>query len=173
MKRSLIITIIFGFIFVQGCMEKDDTYDYEQKLSVWAHFQSSMPLYDTVFVSRTASIDEETSTDSLWISNAIVKITGDTLNMLLDPVAEKPGRYFTESSYIFLPGVEYTVSASHNALSVQGKTTIPNDIIIETVEPSVYTCRGVGYDVPSINIENFSHSSPFPTGVIETDLDIQ
>ena len=168
MKRSLIITIIFGFIFVQGCMDKDDTYDYEQKLSVWAHLQSSMPLSDTVFVSRTASIDEETPADSLWISNATVKINGDTLDMLLDPVAGKPGRYFTESSYIFLPGVEYTVSASHNALSVQGKTTIPNDIIIETVEPSVYTCRGVGYDVPSINIENFSHSSPFPTGVIDT-----
>ena len=168
MKKLFIITIIFGLLFIQGCINKDDDFEYEQKLSVWAHLQSSMPLSDTVFVSRTASIDEETPADSLWIPNAAVKITGDTLNMLLDPVAGNPGRYFTESSNIFLSGVEYTVSASHNDLSVQGKTTIPNDIIIETVEPSVYTCRGIGYDVPSINIENFSHLSPFPTGVIDT-----
>tara|TARA_Y100001970_G_C14114761_1_gene792919 strand:- start:53 stop:1108 length:1056 start_codon:yes stop_codon:yes gene_type:complete len=164
MKRLLTLLMILCF----GCMELDDTYDYEQRLSVWAHLQSNMPLVDTIFVSRTAKIDEIISSDSLWVSDAVVKITGDTLDMLLEPVTGNPGRYFTESSYIFRPGIEYTVTVNYNNLSAIGKTTIPSDIIIETVEPSIYTCRGVGYDVPSINIENFSNSSPLPTGVIDT-----
>ena len=167
MKILLTIISILCFMLF-GCMGLDDTYDYEQRLSVWAHFQSNKPLVDTVFVSRTAKIDEEIPSDSLWVRNAVVMINGDTLDMLLNPVIGKPGRYFTESSYVFLPGVEYTVTVNYNNLAAYGKTTIPSDIIIENVEPSVYTCRGVGYDVPSINIENFSASSILPTGIIDT-----
>ena len=74
-------------------MINDEPYDYQEKLAVWAHFQANMPLLDTVFVSRSAEISESTPAESLWVSNAEVRVIGDTIDLLLSAVPGIPGRY--------------------------------------------------------------------------------
>ena len=57
MKIKTLFLIILSLLLT-GCMVDDETFDYQEKLAVWAHFQANMPLLDTVFVSRSAEISE-------------------------------------------------------------------------------------------------------------------
>ena len=160
-------------LFLAGCMINDETYDYQEKLVVWAHLQANMPMIDTVFVSRSAEISESTPAESLWVSDAEVRVIGDTIDLLLSAVPGIPGRYVMGSDHIFISGETYTISVTHNGESVSGTTTIPEEISIESTHPSVYYCRGQEYDVPSINIDNFviDMNNPFGfriTGAIDT-----
>ena len=150
-------------LFLAGCMINDETYDYQEKLVVWAHLQSNMHMIDTVFVSRSAEISESTPAESLWVSDAEVRVTGDTIDLLLSAVPGIPGRYVMGSDHIFISGETYTISVTHNGERVSGTTTIPEELSIESTHPSVYYCRGQEYDVPSINIDNFviDIGSPF------------
>ena len=162
------ILIIFTFIFL-SCSINDDQAMYEEKLVLWANLRSNFPLIDTVFVARSASLNEEVKSKDLWIDDAQVSIIGDTVNIILDPVTNSPGRYFTNVDYIFQGGISYRVEAIVGNDTLSGATTLPEKMEIITEPQSTFTCKGNSYDVPQININNFDPwSFPPVTGPIDT-----
>ena len=165
MKRIL---IIFTFIFF-SCSINDDQVTYEEKLVLWANLRSNFPLIDTVFVARSASLNEKVSSKDLWVDEAQVYIIGDTVNLALMPVVDSPGRYFTNSNYIFQGGMTYKVEAVFENDTISGVTTIPQKMEIISEPQTIYTCKNSTYDVPQININNYdAWSFPPITGPIDT-----
>ena len=65
-KLSAISMLIF-----LGCNIQDGDEPYEKKFVVFGDIQANLPMVDTLFVSRTASLDEEIDADELWIANAM------------------------------------------------------------------------------------------------------
>ena len=94
------ILIILPIVYL-ACSINEDQVEYEEKLVLWANLRANFPLIDTVFVARSANLKENVSSKQLWIDDAQVHIIGDTIDLLLDPVLNSPGRYFTSSNYIF------------------------------------------------------------------------
>jgi hypothetical protein len=104
------IFIIFASLIL-SCTINDDQVEYQEQLVLWANLRANFPLIDTVFVARSANLNENVSSKQLWIDEAQVHIIGDTINLLLRPVLNSPGRYFTNSNYIFQGGGTYEVRA--------------------------------------------------------------
>ena len=75
MKRKL---SIFAFMLF-SCSINDDQVTYEEKIVLWANLRSNFPLIDTVFVSKSASLNENIPSKDLWIQDAQVHIIGDTI----------------------------------------------------------------------------------------------
>ena len=162
------ILIIFTFLFF-SCSINDDQATYDEKLVLWANLRSNFPLIDTVFVARSASLNEKVSSKDLWIDEAQVYIIGDTVNLALMPVVDSPGRYFTNSNYIFQGGMTYKVEAVFENDTISGVTTIPQKMEIISEPQTIYTCKNSTYDVPQININNYdAWSFPPITGPIDT-----
>ena len=162
------ILIIFTFIFF-SCSINDDQSTYEEKLVLWANLRSNFPLIDTVFVAKSASLNEQVSSKDLWIDEAQVYIIGDTVNLALMPVTDSPGRYFTNSNYIFQGGMTYKVEAVFENDTISGVTTIPQKMEISSEPQTIYSCKDINYDVPQININNYNPwSFPPITGPIDT-----
>ena len=65
------ILIIFTFIFF-SCSINNDQAMYEEKLVLWANLRSNFPLIDTVFVARSASLNEEVRSKDLWIDSCLL-----------------------------------------------------------------------------------------------------
>ncbi len=95
------ILIIFTFLFF-SCSMNNDQAAYEEKLVLWANIRSDFPLIDTVYVAKSASLNERVSSKDLWVNEAQVYIIGDTINLILMPVIDLPGRYFTNSNYKYI-----------------------------------------------------------------------
>lgn len=162
------ILIILPFIFL-SCSLDDEKIVYEQKLVLWANIQANFPLLDTVFVSHTSAVSDNISSDELWISNAEVQIIGDTVALQLTPVTNRPGRYLTDSDYVFQGGETYMVMVIHESDTASGTTTVPQKMEISSVPESIYDCQGNSYTVPEININNYDPFSWSPiTGKIDT-----
>ena len=161
MKRIL---IIFTFIFF-SCSINDDQVTYEEKLVLWANLRSNFPLIDTVFVAKSASLNEQVSSKDLWVNEAQVYIIGDTVNLALMPVVDSPGRYFTNSNYIFQGGMTYKVEAVFENDTISGVTTIPQKMEIISEPQTIYTCKNSTYDVPQININNYDFVTTYYTNV--------
>ena len=104
------ILFIISFLIL-SCTINDDQVEYEEQLVLWANLRANFPLIDTVFVARSANLKENVSSKQLWIDDAQVHIIGDTIDLLLNPVLNSPGRYFTNSNYIFQGGETYQVRA--------------------------------------------------------------
>ena len=59
-KISIIYFIIIVLaLSIQSCSFDDDVIKYEQKVVVFASINAGFPVIDTVFVSRSASVEEE------------------------------------------------------------------------------------------------------------------
>ena len=57
---------------------------YLEKYVVFGNISGNMPMIDdTIYVSRSASLDEIIDADQLWINDAIVTISGDGNDCLL------------------------------------------------------------------------------------------
>ena len=165
MKRIL---SIFAFMLF-SCSINDDQVTYEEKIVLWANLRSNFPLIDTVFVSKSASLNENIPSKDLWIQDAQVHIIGDTVNLYLYPIPGAAGRYFTNSNYIFKGGETYKVQAVVGDDTVSGVTTIPEKMEISAEPQSIYNCKDNNYNVPEININNYDPwSFPPITGAIDT-----
>jgi len=57
-KIKLAIQILSFSFIIQSCSFDDDTINYEEQLVVFASINAGFPVYDTVFVSRTAEVNE-------------------------------------------------------------------------------------------------------------------
>ena len=162
------ILFIISFLIL-SCTINDDQVEYEEQLVLWANLRANFPLIDTVFVARSANLNENVSSKQLWIDEAQVYIIGDTINLLLNPVLNSPGRYFTNSNYIFQGGGTYEVRAILGTDTISGITVIPYKMEISPVPESIYTCKGNSYSVPEININNYNPATwPPITGYVDT-----
>ena len=149
------ILFIISFLIL-SCTINDDQVEYEEQLVLWANLRANFPLIDTVFVARSANVNENVSSKQLWIDEAQVHIIGDTINLLLNPVLNSPGRYFTNSNYIFQGGGTYEVRAILGKDTISGITVIPEKMEISPTPESIYACKGITFNVPEININNYN-----------------
>ena len=77
-KIKISIYILLVLVVFQSCSFNDDTIKYEEQLVVFASINAGFPVFDTVFVSRTAGVDETVDAADLYIEDADVKL----INML-------------------------------------------------------------------------------------------
>ena len=162
------ILFIISFLIL-SCTINDDQVEYDEQLVLWANLRANLPLIDTVFVTRSANLKENVSSKQLWIDDAQVHIIGDTIDLLLNPVFNSPGRYFTNSNYIFQGGEIYQVLAIHGIDTISGMTVIPGKMEISATPESIYSCKGTTFNVPEININNYDPTIwPPITGHIDT-----
>ncbi|MDG1847657.1 MAG: hypothetical protein P8J35_03400, partial [Candidatus Marinimicrobia bacterium] len=73
-NMKLIIQIFFVSIFFQSCSFDDNNIEYEEQLVVFASINAGFPVFDTVFVSRTAGVEESVDAANLYIEDANVKL---------------------------------------------------------------------------------------------------
>ena len=73
-KIKLVIQFFSLLLIIQSCSFDDNTINYEEKLVVFASINAGFPVYDTVFVSRTAEVNESVDSEDLYIENASVKL---------------------------------------------------------------------------------------------------
>ena len=67
---------------------------YEEQYVVFANISGNLPMIaDTIFVSRSASIEEGTDAEDLWVSNADITISNENMEAKALPLIGKPGRY--------------------------------------------------------------------------------
>ena len=89
-----IIYLCILSLLIPSCDFNDQEMIYEEKLVVFASIVANMPVTDTVFVSRSASLDEEVFSGSLWIDNADVRLIHDSSAAELVFHSVGKGRYF-------------------------------------------------------------------------------
>ena len=73
-KIKISIYILLVLVVFQSCSFNDDTIKYEEQLVVFASINAGFPVFDTVFVSRTAGVDEIVDAADLYIEDADVKL---------------------------------------------------------------------------------------------------
>ena len=61
-------------IFIQSCSFDDNIIEYQEQLVVFASINAGFPVFDTVFVSRTAEVNESVDAEDLYIEDASVKL---------------------------------------------------------------------------------------------------
>ena len=79
---------------------------YLEQYVVFGNISGNMSMIDdTIFVSRSASLDEKVEANQLWVSDADITISGDGNSYIAFPVIGRPGRYQTKQS-VFLNQVK-------------------------------------------------------------------
>ena len=78
MMKSKLWILMMSSIIIQSCDFNDSVEKYDQKLVVFASITAGLPVLDTVIVSRTATINEDILSDSLWVDGAIVELINDS-----------------------------------------------------------------------------------------------
>ena len=173
-KIKLIIQIFFVSIFIQSCSFDDNTIDYEQQLVVFASINAGFPVFDTVFVSRTAEIGESIDTKDLYIDNANVKLVNMSDSSELKFYSLGNGRYHPVDiamqnidsisrywlDYVISSGTSYRLVVNHEEDSVIAQTNVPEKIIITPAIIPDYECpdgsNGVISTVDVNNLENLT-----------------
>ena len=61
-------------IFIQSCSFDDNIIEYQEQLVVFASINAGFPVFDTVFVSRTAEVSESVNAEDLYIEDASVTL---------------------------------------------------------------------------------------------------
>ncbi len=173
MKYFTLLILTSGLIFTSCDLTNPDV-AYTQKLVVFGNLNANFPMIDTVFVSRSASLDEDVNSDALYIADAQVTITdGDTTIVVL-PVPERPGRYLAEPTYIFQAGKEYTLQVVWQSDTVRATTIIPEQMDFSSVGSTEYSCDGAPVILNPISVDNVTvqivngQLIPFLTGPIDT-----
>lgn len=164
---------IFLIFFLQSCGFNDDEIIYEETLVVFANITSDFPVIDTVLVSRTTTIEESLSSDSLWVENAEVTLI-DSSGEKLQFLNFGKGRYFpvNESSspeelanylnFIIRGGEEYQlVVTTEDGDSITAKTVVPSSMNINPVEAADYECPdGEILSTNEVDVNNLQDFTP-------------
>ena len=93
-QNKIIIPNIHTFISCPVLFFDDDTISYEEKLVVFASIDAGFPVFDTVFVSRTADISESVDATDLYIEDASVKLINMSDGSELKFYSVGNGRYY-------------------------------------------------------------------------------
>ena len=162
------------FLIIMGCDGFNDPESpYIEKYVVFANLSGNKAMInDTVFVSRSASLDENIDAEKLWVEDAKVTISGDMIDVQAYPVSGRPGRYQTDKSIIYLPGKTYKLAVEVGGQVLSSKTTIPKSLNIDTkTDFTSYTCRdGTILSIPEINVNNMDENGEPIQGKVDTLL---
>ena len=154
-KINLLIFSLLVFA-CEGFNDPDSP--YKEEYVVFANISANKPMIDdTVFVSRTASLNESIDAKELWVSDAKVTLTGgNDLYATAYPVKGRPGRYQTDTTFIYYPGTTYTLTVVVGNQTLTSKTSVPKSLDISSnIESKTYICRdGLTLPIPQINLDN-------------------
>ena len=85
MKYLAILTVLLTALILKSCSFNDSQMVYEEKLVVFASISANLPIIDTVLVSKTASInDESTLSSDLVVNDAQVRLIEDSTGKILN-----------------------------------------------------------------------------------------
>ena len=153
-KIKLSVQIFTLSFLIQSCSFDDDTISYEEKLVVFASIDAGFPVFDTVFVSRTADVSESVDATDLYIEDASVKLVNMSDGSELKFYSVGNGRYYPIDlsmqnidsisihwlGYIISSGTTYRLVVSHEEDSVIAQTNVPEKIEITSASMSDFIC---------------------------------
>ena len=173
-KIRLIIQVLSLSLVMQSCSFDDNTINYEEQLVVFASINAGFPVFDTVFVSRTAEVNESVDSDDLYIENADVKLINIADGSELKFYSLGNGRYYPIDmsmqnldsisrywlDYIISSGATYRLVVIHEEDSVIAQTSIPEKIEITSASMSEFKCPDESTEPVSIidvnNLDNLT-----------------
>ena len=173
-KIKVSVQIFILSFFIQSCSFDDDTISYEEKLVVFASIDAGFPVFDTVFVSRTADVSESVDATDLYIEDASVKLINMSDGSELKFYSVGNGRYYPIDlsmqnidsisihwlGYIISSGTTYRLVVSHEEDSVIAQTNVPEKIEIIPASMSDFICPDETTEPVSIidvnNLENLT-----------------
>ena len=173
-KIKLVIQFFSLLLIMQSCSFDDDIINYEEKLVVFASINAGFPVYDTVFVSRTAEVNESVDSEDLYIENASVKLINISDGSELKFYSLGNGRYYPIDmtiqnidsvfshwlDYIISSGITYRLVVTHEEDSVIAETNVPEKIEITSAEMSEFICPDESPEAVGIidvnNLENLT-----------------
>ena len=173
-KIRLIIQVLSLSLVMQSCSFDDNTINYEEQLVVFASINAGFPVYDTVFVSRTADVSESVDSEDLYIDNANVNLINISDGSELKFYSLGNGRYYPLDismqnvdsifsywlDYIISSGTTYRLVVTHEEDSVIAETNVPEKIEIGAAEMSEYLCPdGSAKPVSIIDVNNLENLS--------------
>ena len=173
-KIRLIIQVLSLSFIMQSCSFDDNTINYEEQLVVFASINAGFPVYDTVFVSRTADVSESVDSEDLYIDNANVNLINISDGSELKFYSLGNGRYYPIDismqnvdsifsywlDYIISSGTTYRLVVTHEEDSVIAETNVPEKIEIGAAEMSEYVCPdGSAKPVSIIDVNNLENLS--------------
>ena len=173
-KIKVSVQTILLSLFIQSCSFDDDTISYEEKLVVFASIDAGFPVFDTVFVSRSADVSESVDAADLYIEDASVKLINmsNGLELKFYPIGN--GRYYPVDlsmqnldsisrhwlGYIINSGTTYRLVVTHEEDSVVAQTNVPEKIEITSASMSDFICPDETTEPVSIidvnNLENLT-----------------
>ena len=77
-KMKYFIYTLLIMIVIQSCTFDDNTIEYQEQLVVFASINAGFPVFDTVFVSITAEVNESVDAEDLYIDDANVTLINMT-----------------------------------------------------------------------------------------------
>ncbi|RMF07747.1 MAG: DUF4249 family protein [Candidatus Neomarinimicrobiota bacterium] len=170
-----IIPLILPLVWlITACELSSPQVSYVQRLVVFGNLNAGLPMVDTLFVSRSSSIEENIEADSLYIAAAVVTISDGDTTLPVPPVPGRPGRYLADPGFIFQPGVSYRLQVVWQGDTVTAVTTTPEKMEFSSTASDAYVCDGVPIHLDSINVHNVSLQNvngtflPLPSGRIDT-----
>ena len=141
---------------------------------MFASINAGFPVYDTVFVSRTAEVNESVDSEDLYIENADVRLINISDGSELKFYSLGNGRYYPIDmtvqnldsvfsywvDYVISSGTTYRLVVTHEDNSVIAETNVPEKIEITSAEMSEFQCPDESTEPVSIidvnNLENFT-----------------
>ena len=168
--RKFYLSFFLVYIAISGCDEFNDSESpYVEQYVVFGNISGNMPMIDdTIFVSRSDSIDEKIEANQLWVSDASVTIIGDGNSYIASPVVGAPGRYQTDESVVFKTGEKYKLTVQVKDKTLTSETTIPKSLNIDSeTDLKNYICNdGTSLPVKVINTDNIdSNGQPISSKV--------
>ncbi len=175
-NNSILIFILS--LLIVSCSFNNEVIEYEEKLVVFASIVANLPVMDTVFVSRSASLDENVTSGSLWVDDAQVKlIHDDSTATELIFYSLGSGRYFPVDinlmqtnpvqfaldiekweKFRILAGESYILVVSHGEDSLFAITEVPASFEITPAEMGDYECPdGQILPVGNVDVNNLDH----------------
>lgn len=149
--RSLLL--FGGLWFFLSCEPPVDNEIYEEKLVVFGNLVANSPIVDTLFVSRSYTIDDPHEAEEKWVKDAIVTITSEEDTFIILPVSGRDGRYLdTTYSFIIQRNRRYELDVKWNDYHVTSFTDVPDIIQIESVESTAWECEGESVVVSPVDL---------------------
>ena len=181
---NYIFLIIILFI-VPSCDFNDPDADYEEQLVIFASITANLPVLENISVSRTASISEDVTADSLWIDDAIVELihviddsTEESLvfkslgngQYTAYDTASTNDEFIAWSTFIIQAGHMYKLVVVHEEDSLIATTIVPDTLVLNPAELGDYSCPD-GEVLPTkvIDINNLADFSIFELETLFSD----
>ena len=171
-KIKIVVNTFFILVLFQSCSFDDATIQYEEQLVVFASINAGFPVFDTVFVSRTAGVDENVDASNLYIENADVKLINVSDSSELNFYSVGNGRYYPIDltmqnidsvsrywlEYVITSGTTYRLVVSHEGDSVIAQTSVPEEIKIAPIDMPDYECPdGSTESISTIDVNNLDN----------------